>query len=84
MSEKLDTLLSAMNESIAGRAFDDIPLKDPFWDARNAYMQALHQADGVHVPVSLVEENKIQQETKPTKAELDADTLEQLKSIGVH
>lgn len=50
MSKELDGLLSKMNEVQARRQFSDIPLRDPYWDARDAYNKALHLADGVHVP----------------------------------
>lgn len=50
MSKVLDRLLFEMNDSMEGRLESDIPLIDGYWKRRDAYQQALHEADGVHVP----------------------------------
>lgn len=92
MSKELDELLAKMNECLGDRKHDDVPLNDDYWKHRENYMQALHNADGVHVPV--VEDEVLDTSSsgpsfdkteEEHKKEIERKTaLEQLKSIGIH
>lgn len=91
MSEKLDTLLKAMNEAQRDRLLNDIPTSkdEPYWPARDAYMKAYHEADKVHIPEEarieeVIEETKTE-ETKTEEPKSGTKTAEeQLASLGIH
>lgn len=66
MSEKLDTLLKEMNDSLDGRLEQDVPLDDPFWAKRTAYQRAYASAGGVHIPQKTEVEGEVKvDESKP-------------------
>lgn len=46
----LDELLVRMNAAKGGRHEGDISMQDPYWTAKNAYIQALGSS-GTHVPI---------------------------------
>lgn len=62
MSAELDELLKNMNDAMKGRLEGNIPLGDPYWNVRDAYQKAFHNADKIHVPVvENVEEHKAEE-----------------------